>query len=175
MGASRCLASRLAQFVPGSGLGSLADKAVSRSTEAVDVASTACYTASLSERLLQPHSACKCALQSQVKLRSQATKWCAERCANRQADDSGGWQALHDSLAAREAGRTGQVSGPGLHTTARFASRIRCSVHRCAGQGGMVVAVIALSCRHPRWQRSRCQKQDRPQRPAATSSRRPRQ
>lgn len=38
MGASRCLASRLAQLVAAGGLGSLADKAVSTSAEAVDVA-----------------------------------------------------------------------------------------------------------------------------------------
>ncbi len=42
---------------------------------------------------------------------------------------------MHDSLAAREAGKTGQVSGSGLTRRRASTSRIRCDVHRRAGQG----------------------------------------
>jgi hypothetical protein len=58
MGASsRTLASRVAQFVAGGGLGSLAGRAVSQAAEAVDVAERrARFCRALSERSMQPHA-----------------------------------------------------------------------------------------------------------------------
>lgn len=60
-------------------------------------------------------------------------KWCAERC----------WQAVADSLGAREAGK---VSGSGLHTTAPSAPSVRlgfaavCSAVQAKQAVGAVIA-----------------------------------
>ena len=60
-------------------------------------------------------------------------KWCAERC----------WQAVADSLGAREAGK---VSGSGLHTTAPSAPSVRlgfaavCSAMQAKQAVGTVIA-----------------------------------
>lgn len=99
---------------------------------------------SLSEGRVQPHNETtrrgrldagrtSTAVSDDAAPTATGCKWCAERC----------WQAVADSLGAREAGK---VSGSGLHTTAPSAPSVRlgfaavCSAMQAKQAVGAVIA-----------------------------------